>query len=215
MTRRHLSLPHRFVCLTDDPHALDDGIHVISIPETPLEFCWTKLLMFSPQTPEIGSTILYLDLDVVVTRRIDELLTFRPEADFLSVPDWNRWWMPQFNSSVMRFTAGKHDALFNDFMAATVSGVLTKRREWDACLGSRDKVVYRSGWARYGSDQEWISHYFRKRGGIRDRAFPPGWIVSYKTHCRAGLPPEARVVVFHGRPKPHEIPDGPVREQWG
>jgi hypothetical protein len=36
--------------------------------------------------------------------------------------------------------------------------------------------------------------------------FPKDWCVSYKTHCQDGVPPSARVVVYHGSPKPWELP---------
>ncbi len=40
-------------------------------------------------------------------------------------------------------------------------------------------------------------------------------ICSYKHHCRSGLPDDARVVCFHGHPRPHEVTSGWVRELWG
>lgn len=42
----------------------------------------------------------------------------------------------------------------------------------------------------------------------------PGQVVSYKVHCREGLPEDARIVSFHGKPNPHEVLDGWVRECW-
>ncbi len=214
MTRRHLSLPHNFVCLTDDTRGVEDGIETIPIPETSLEFCWTKLLIFSPQMPEIGSPVLYLDLDVVITGSLDGLFTFSESTDFVGVPDWNRRWFPQFNSSVMRFTAGNHVRIYDDFVKAVGTGRLVKRREWDACLQSRNKVVYWENLRRYGGDQEWISRSAFRRGTIRDHAFPKSWVLSYKTHCRSGIPPDCRVVVFHGEPKPHEVSSSHIREHW-
>lgn len=32
----------------------------------------------------------------------------------------------------------------------------------------------------------------------------PGQVLSYKVHCHKGLPPDARVVCYHGVPKPHD-----------
>jgi hypothetical protein len=40
-------------------------------------------------------------------------------------------------------------------------------------------------------------------------------IVSYKVHCRNGIPPDARVVCLHGRPKFGDMPvNDPVRQAW-
>jgi hypothetical protein len=41
----------------------------------------------------------------------------------------------------------------------------------------------------------------------------PGEFVSYKTHCTKGVPDGARVVCFHGRPRPHEV-GGWVKDYW-
>lgn len=43
----------------------------------------------------------------------------------------------------------------------------------------------------------------------------PDQIVSYKVHCRNGIPPDARVVCLHGKPKFGDMPtNDPVRQAW-
>ena len=63
----------------------------------------------------------------------------------------------------------------------------------------------------YPGDQDWISE---KASELH--TFPPGWVVSYKHHClgKDGPPPGARVVAFHGVPRPHEVSDPWVKEAW-
>ncbi len=114
----------------------------------------------------------------------------------------------------MRFVAGSHAGLYREFVEAVAAGKLVKRREWDACLRSRDKVVYWRGLRRYGSDQEWISKKLREQGRPGARSYPRPWILSYKRHCREALPPDSRIVVFHGEPKPHEIRDEHIVGHW-
>jgi hypothetical protein len=41
----------------------------------------------------------------------------------------------------------------------------------------------------------------------------PGAFVSYKTHCTQAVPEGARVVCFHGKPRPHEA-GGWAKEVW-
>jgi len=214
MTQRHLRAEHTFHCMTDDPRGLDVGIAAAALPTTDLGGCWNKLRLFSPGLVPPPANILYLDLDVVVTGPLDPLAAWLPEETFVGQPDWNRPWFPQFNSSVMRFTAGAHEPLHGDFLRGVDTSALVRGDEWDATTRGYDKTVYRRGWRRFGSDQEWISSRLRRAGGVRRRAFPPGWVVSYKTHARRGLPPDARIVVFHGSPKPHEVDDPFVREHW-
>lgn len=41
----------------------------------------------------------------------------------------------------------------------------------------------------------------------------PG-IYSYKYHCRTELPDDARLVMFHGKPRPHEAKANWIKEHW-
>lgn len=40
-------------------------------------------------------------------------------------------------------------------------------------------------------------------------------IYSYKKHCRGGLPGDASVVCFHGKPRPWQVTDAWVRARYG
>jgi hypothetical protein len=214
MVRRNLSRPHSFHCLTDAPHGLDPEIIVQPLPSPDLGGCWNKLRLFSPDLTDAGSTILYLDLDVVLVGSIDALVDCLPGADFVGQPDWNRPWFPQFNSSVMRWRCGSHPEVLDAFDDELAAGRLVRRTEWDGTTKARDKTVYWRGWRRFGSDQEWISARLRPRQPPRQRAFPSGWILSYKRHARQSLPADAKILVFHGSPKPHEVDDRHVRDHW-
>jgi hypothetical protein len=59
-------------------------------------------------------------------------------------------------------------------------------------------------------DQEWITH-LRDEGRLAVTHFDPALVQSYKYHCRDGLPPEAKIIVFHGNPKPDECSDGWIK----
>ena len=214
MVRRNLSLPHDFACLTDEAGGIDPRIQILPMDPAGLEFCWTKLQIFSERVVPAGRLVLYLDLDVVVTGRLEELFAYRPALDFLSVLDWNRRWVPQFNSSVMRFRSGTHRRILEDFHAEVEAGRLVKKREWDACLRARDKVVYWNGLRRFGGDQEWISRRMGAGGKLGELCYPAPWILSYKKGCRKRIPEGCRVMVFHGEPKPHEVTDQHVIECW-
>lgn len=81
------------------------------------------------------------------------------------------------------------------------SGVLA----WKA--GEFDKIW--SKWVAIGKpklrigDQAFI--YMMIPDAVRLQDKFPNKIVSYKTHCRSGIPEEASIVCFHGKPRPHEI----------
>jgi len=81
MVSRHLAIPHRFVCLTDDKTGLNAGIETFPIPSLELpagapERGWTKLVSFSPALtapggPELTGDILFLDIDIVIVGNMD------------------------------------------------------------------------------------------------------------------------------------------------
>lgn len=47
-----------------------------------------------------------------------------------------------------------------------------------------------------------------------EKTWPSKWVVSFKNDCASGIPPDARIVVFHGRPKPHSYPAPWIRDFW-
>lgn len=212
MVSRNLPLPHRFLCLNDDPTGFRDGIEPLPLAREDLEYCWNKLLLFD-RLPLEG-VALYLDLDVVVTGDLTPLLDFSPEDPFVGVFDWNRPRNPQFNASVMRFHVNRHHHVIDSFLAKVENGSLVKEREWDGYLGSNDKVVFRDGATRYGGDQEWTSSRICGAGEIRSHSFPEKFVLSYKRHGKNNLPHDCRVMVFHGHPKPHEVSNSYVLNHW-
>lgn len=61
---------------------------------------------------------------------------------------------------------------------------------------------------RLRGDQDWLSEV----GGWE--TFPEGWCVSFRSHAQQWPPAGARVICFHGRPKPHEVTSGWVPAAW-
>ena len=118
MCKRHTTLPFEFHCLTDDPSRLNPEIKVTKLPTDPwIKSWWSKLWMFSPDMP-IKGNILYFDLDLVIFKNIDCLLTYSPDTKFFIIRDFNRCRVKDWkssNSSVMRFKTGTMDYLWNDF----------------------------------------------------------------------------------------------------
>lgn len=214
MVQRHLALPHTFHCMTEDPRGLDEDIVIHPLPVPDLGGCWNKLWLFSAKLTPLPTTVLYLDLDIVLVDCIDVLAGCLPGANFVGQPDWNRRLFWQINSSVMRFTAGAHTEVLGTFLREVSSRRLIRRVEWDGTTRSRDKTVYWRGWRRFGSDQEWITAQLRQRLPLRQLVFPQGWIVSFKRDARRSIPPGAQIIVFHGSPKPHEVDATYVRSHW-
>ncbi len=188
-----MNAEHRFVCLTD----MDVSCEAIPLTHG-WPGWWSKMELFRLDGP-----VLYLDLDVVVAGSLDELIAadcapFDPAAFAISeqLGKTNLLVAPrdfmnkrELNSSVLFFNDCGH--LYDQF--------------------AEDPDRHMS---RFRGDQNFIT----------DRCwdaltFPPGLCVSYRRHCRTKLgvgqlPKDARVVCFHGSPKPPDVDDPWVKEYW-
>lgn len=183
---RHLDEEQAHYCLTDDPDSLPDGIEPILVNPS-LPGWWAKVQLFDLDTMpwRNGAEVLYMDLDVCVTGRLEEL----PHG---IIRDWH-W--PTYNSSVMRWRHGEHAAIWDRFTLDVID------RPTESLQGLLPKGQVNGG------DQEWISQV-----SAWD-TFPADMFVSYRN--AVSWPPEtAKAVIFHGDPKPHEVTEGWVPGVW-
>jgi hypothetical protein len=194
MTSRHLTLPHRFVCLTDDRTGLNAGIETFPIPSLELpagapERGWTKLVSFSPALtapggPELQGDVLFLDLDIVIVGNMDSF--FEQPGDFLIIRDWQKGDYTG-NSSVYRWRAGTYPDVL-EYFRANLDAVRKRHR----------------------NEQEFLTAHLTAQGKVS--YWPVTWCRSFKKHCVKAFPfslwqpPEvpaaAKVIVFHGLPNP-------------
>jgi len=148
---------------------------------------WSKVELFKLEGP-----VLYFDLDTAIVGNIRGIAAAAADSAFVVLLDFYR----------------------------------------PPCVGS--------GVMGWGSDARWLyerfagapARHMALHGGAGDQAFieasfPVGWtwrrwqlmcpdqIVSYKVHCRNGIPANARVVCLHGQPKFKDMPvNDPVRMAW-
>lgn len=169
---RHLGEEQRHWSITDRPDELPEGVEPIHVHHDLLGW-WQKVYMFSPEMPWAeGEEVLYMDLDVCVTGRLEGL----PHG---IIRDWH-W--PCYNSSVMRWTHGEHRDIWDRFSLDVID------RPTESLQG------YLPAGQVNGGDQEWISQVSAWE------TFPPEWFISYRD--AQGWPPEGcKAVIFHGWPK--------------
>jgi hypothetical protein len=178
MVSRHLPAIGRFVCLSD----LE--IDIPNVDRMPLAHGWpgyySKLELFRPIFPE-GERILYFDLDTVITGSLSTIAA-RKEP-FIALGDFYR--RPprepkiRLASGVMMWTASELIDVYKAF--ARNPNVEMKQ-------------------AGFWGDQAVIERY--APGPVFWQDIVPEHIVSFKCHCQQGLPDGARVVAYHGQPKP-------------
>jgi len=208
MIARHCSLPYEFVCLTDDPTPIE-GVRLIVQPNAGYaRGWWHKVHMFDPSLPLQGR-VLYFDLDIVIVNNINKLVE-NCGNDFYGILDFNRKFHNGYrslNSSVLSWQHGSQNKLWTEF----IKDIKTAQR--------------------LHGDQDWIWRHCRDA----IKFWPVEWIQSYKWEVRSkeelvvnqlrqrnfktvnhDIQPkeDCSVLVFHGDPKPQDVEDKIVVDNW-
>jgi alpha-N-acetylglucosamine transferase len=207
MVQRHLSLPHRFVCLTEDSRGLDSDIQTRPLKRD-LKDSYTKFELFEKKLQDILGQVLFLDLDVVIIDSIDDLFLYEPDAKFVSIKDWD---VDCINASCMRFEMGKHSYIIDNWFEA-IKTKFTIEEYFDPAIGGNKKLYHDLNSfppAVYRGDQEWTTNQLKEHN-VDITYYPSDWIQSYTY----GYDMNSKIVVFHGLPKPHEVNDKWVNENW-
>jgi hypothetical protein len=205
MVKRHLSMPFTFYCITENKEGIENPLIKFIEPPKNLAGWWCKPYVLSKESGLVGPT-LYLDLDIVIIRSIDKIFEYR-QSPLNIIQDFNRKFNPQldkFNSSVFTFNAPDLDIHWQHFYQNVEVNQST-----------------------YPGDQDWMY------SEIKDVSFfPDSWIRSYKWEVKnrlllnmsdgknnfddlpSDIPEDCSILVFHGDPKPHEITDKIIIENW-
>jgi hypothetical protein len=198
--------PFTLHCVTDDPQGIQSEVRVIQIPDLPvignevMNRGWRKLSLFSPaMRTQIGGQVLYLDLDVVLLQSLDDF--FARDTAFAVIRDYKRFRRRNLrtgNTSVFLYDADRDYGVY------------------DALVEQGESVRQ-----RFRNEQEFLTDVMWRQGLLT--YWPSAWCVSFKYHCvppfpvslwrEPAAPPGARVIVFHGRPKPEEAVLG-IGAKW-
>lgn len=184
-----------FVCLTDDPSGLHPDIEHHPIPDIGLEYAhyyhgaWPKISVFNESLYGLKGRALFIDLDSVICGSLDEM--FELEGDLVAI-DSQPWGRksggPRTGTGVFAFDIG--------------------RVYWIADRFKQDKLAVIK---KYQIEQDFVHHEFDNI-----QYWPTPWIRSYKYHLRrppvvswfldpSPPPASAKILAFHGRPRPIEL----------
>ncbi len=182
-------------------HILDDwGV------SGPKKSWWYKMQLFNSE--HFAGDLLYLDLDVVVVKELTQLVA-QPTDYFWAIKDFRYLQNHRYssiNSSVMWFNVEKFSWIWDKFLQTNIEYTIKQ----------------------FAGDQDYINHVLdiNQRRFFDDRYFE-----SYRWQCQDGgynfqkrkhqhpgsgmkVKEDTLVVVFHGKPKPHEVSDPIVRDFW-
>lgn len=204
--KRHLHRPFRFVCVTDIPEGLDEGIDVQPFPEKPPtmvfnpDYCqwpniYAKLLVFEQGFAKLEGPTLFLDIDQIITGDLDCFFDYQP-GKFCIIHNWMPFRKTIFkkapligNSSCFRFEAGeKSDYIYRKFLSEIVDAM--------------DQRIY-------PTEQSYMTHAV----GLENiEWWPDNFVRSFKRSCTWPWPlnhflmprlkKDTKILCFHGYPTP-------------
>ena len=189
---RNSSFPFKFHCFTEDSSKLSKDVIIHDLPYKKVTGWWNKLYLFSNEIniPQ-GETILFVDLDTLITSNVDDILKCTTDGivvlknfvyEHLKKNKPNMY-CPLMGSGLMMWKHGNFNNVWESFI---------KDSEWIS------KVIARDG------DQEWINRCIPDNKKIFWQSAFPERVVSFKMHCQQGLPEKCSIICYHGRPS---IPD--------
>ena len=152
-----------------------------------------RLYMFSQEAGLFGHQVLCLDIDVVITGSLKNIMSYK--GLFCARSKFKQGLEYKLDGDIMSFRAGKE----------------TERIFWEPFIKNVDAAVKLT----QGRERYWYRHVADDIADRWDRLFP-GQIVSWKRSVRSGkLRPVMRIVSCHGSPRPHEIVDrSGLRYRW-
>lgn len=198
--REAISGRFRFVCLTDDSEGFVTGIETFPIPDIGLEpdewytrGVWPKLALYVADLHGLKGRCLFIDLDMVVLRGLDEM--FETGQGYVST-DMGDGWRPggragaakEPGTCVFAFDIGQETQILQAFLADKSSAKLNFQNEQDFA-------------GKHAQTMEF---------------WPEGWVISFKRHLRRAIgvdlflppltpPDSAKIIAFHGDPRPIDL----------
>jgi hypothetical protein len=219
---KHLTIPHRVNVITDNPNLpyyVANNIRTIQTQDWTeangdRKYWWYKMQMFNRECG-FTDTVLYFDLDVVITGPVDKFVDYHKDK-FAICQDFNRKWILDYkvsNSSIMRFHAPTYYEIYNAFVEHRTKYMRKNQGDQDYITKyfakRKDKIWWPKTWAQ---SFKWEVH----RGGLIESGTGLGsdgsWPADASKYHVPNQPwvvsSDCSVVVFHGKPKPWDTEFG-------
>jgi hypothetical protein len=181
---RHLTRHHDFVCFSDRPVCID-GIDSRPLNPPSWKGHLPKLYVYSPEAGLTGRVILF-DLDNVIVGSLDDMAAYRGPLCVRGRLTPAKGRLP--DGDMISFDAGDVGHLWE----------AANRKDIEAITLGRERVFI---------------HYVAPHCD-QWQLICPDQVVSYRYCAIKALPKEARVVSFHGRPRPHEVSHPWLQASW-
>lgn len=140
---------------------------------------WAKMELLDPEVP---GDFHFMDLDTVAVGPLDDILAVR---ELTLLRDFYR------NGVKLKEGLGGGLMYLPTDARKAVWGMWRQQPQLNMRVYSRgDQFLFEKFWL--GSAKRW-------------QDVVPSQVVSYKVHCQNGVPPEARLICFHGQPRPWAV----------
>ncbi len=158
MIDRHLSIPHEFICFTDQPEQVPEGIRYEEIPDdTFLDYggCFVRLAEFSPNVALniIGGRFVDIDLDCVITDSLDPLLQRKEPMVVYKVASRGSW---RIQGSIWMSDPAAFPELWEDFREEDL--VYYKKRMRKKTIRQYINRYALEAGHNLGTDQSWLNY---------------------------------------------------------
>lgn len=205
--QQNVKVPFKFVCITDDPSGLNEGIEARPLPTKlqGLEESWAKVFLFSPDMEYIlGERFCYIDMDAIVTGDITPLLQLDNEMVV------TRFCSNKESKKSLRRVGTNKAKLCNTCFYVMNAGCASWvwhdfNLQW--ALTTHQTKPEHLRWYK-GSDQAWVSYCLHKNfilGDIRIVG-PDSGLFEFKRldEYEYEMPNFSRVIFFGGNDHPYD-----------
>ena len=211
MVQRHSTRPVRFHVFTEPNRSVPDHMvkHVLhDWPGIagPKKSWWYKMQMFEPG--RVSGRLLYFDLDTVIVDNIDWMQGLDARY-FWSIRDFRHLWRPSWkgmNSSVMLWDTSRFAWIWREFQQ---NDVKTQTRLFHGDQDFLNSVLTEK-------DLKFIDESLIKswRWQIKDGGMDMKTRVYRRPDAGSVLLPGVKILIFHGSPKPHDVHDPVIEQNW-
>ena len=211
MVKRHSTRPIRFHVFTEPDRYVPDHMikHVLQDwpgIAGPKKSWWYKMQMLEPG--RISGRLLYFDLDIVIVDNIDWMQGLDARY-FWSIRDFRHLWRPSWkgmNSSVMLWDTTRFAWIWKEFQKNDV--------KIQARLFHGDQDFLNSVLTEHDlkfMDENMIKSW---RWQIKDGGMDMKTRIYRRPDEGSVLLPGVKILIFHGSPKPHDVHDPVIAQNW-
>ncbi|MDA7852061.1 hypothetical protein N9A71_00800 [Porticoccaceae bacterium] len=197
MVARNTTPPFTFTCFTDNSEGFRDEVSAAPLPELDFQLpvtrkgIWPKSRLWSEHLADLSGSVLFLDLDLVVTGSLDDFFDYGDPDDVILARNPSNPLEKLGQTSVYRFPVGKLLPLLERFSKAPLEIAET-----------------------YKYEQRYVTR--NAPGGVK--FWPKSWVLHFRQQCRRSfpfnyfkaskLPSSCKLAIFPGDLNPMDAIEG-------